>query len=145
MHSARSRREQELRQLVLEGVPLRTQGKSGHWTVGLLHIYTAAGRWFSEKTGRRGRLNGQPMRRMIEIECGDTTLADDPPMESGCPTPSALRRGRQLCPKAAQETKRMTILYQQYEAFMTYAAKHTARYESFMRDARSARCKYKEI
>jgi hypothetical protein len=53
MHSAQARREQQLRQLVAEGVPLRTLGKSGHWIIGSLHIYTASGRWFSEATGQR--------------------------------------------------------------------------------------------
>ncbi|MBV8072919.1 MAG: hypothetical protein JO270_23655 [Acidobacteriaceae bacterium] len=69
MHNAKIRREKELRQLASEGVPLRRLGKSGHWIVGSsLHIYTAAGRWFSEDTGRRGRLNGRPMRRIIDTE-----------------------------------------------------------------------------
>jgi hypothetical protein len=58
MHPAQARREQQLRQLVVEGVPLRTLGKSGHWILGPLHIYTASGRWLSAATGRRGRLNG---------------------------------------------------------------------------------------
>ena len=145
MHVAQARREQELRQLVLEGVPLRTQGKSGHWTIGPLHIYTAAGRWLSEKTGRRGRLNGEPIRRMIEAECGDATPADNQPLKSGSLAPSEFRRGRQLCPEAAQETRRMAILYQEYEAFMTRGAKHTARYDRFMHDIWSARRNNEEM
>jgi hypothetical protein len=43
MHTAQARREQELRQLVADGVPLRILGKSGHWIIGPLHIYTAVG------------------------------------------------------------------------------------------------------
>lgn len=69
MQPAKLRREQELRQLVLQGVPLRALGKSGHWIVGPLHIYTGAGRWFNEQTQRRGRLNDKPMHRIIEAEC----------------------------------------------------------------------------
>jgi hypothetical protein len=68
MQAAQARREQELRQLVREGVPLRALGKSGHWTLGPLHLYTASGRWLSEETGRRGRLQSQPMSQLIEVE-----------------------------------------------------------------------------
>jgi hypothetical protein len=68
MNLAQARREQQLRQLVAEGVPLRTLGKSGHWIIGSLHIYTASGRWLSEATGRRGRLNGHPIRQIVKIE-----------------------------------------------------------------------------
>jgi hypothetical protein len=68
MNLAQARREQQLRQLVAEGVPLRTLGKSGHWIIGSLHIYTASGRWLSEATGRRGRLNGHPIRQILNIE-----------------------------------------------------------------------------
>lgn len=126
MHASQARREQELRRLVLEGVPLCTQGKSGHWTIGPLHIYTAAGRWFSEGTGRRGLLMGQSMRRLIDAEYRCSTL----------PT-SILGNGQQLCPKIAQQTRRMDSLYQQYDAFMMQAAKHTTEYERFMSNARS--------
>ena len=125
MHAAQVRREQELRRLVLEGVPLCTLGKSGHWTIGPLHIYTAAGRWFSERTGRRGLLLGQSMRRLIEAEYRCSTLST-----------SMLRHGQQLCPEAAQETRRMAALYQQYDAFMTQATKHKTEYERFMSNAR---------
>jgi hypothetical protein len=140
MQAAQERREQELRQLVLEGVPLRTQGKSGHWTLGPLHIYTAAGRWFSEQTGRRGRLNGQLMRQVIDAEYDPSMLLEDQPREFDDPSPSIVRRGQQLCPEAARETRRMTVLYHQYAAFMMRAAKHTVKYERFMRDARSTQC-----
>jgi hypothetical protein len=68
MNLAQARREQQLRQLVAEGVPLRTLGKSGHWIIGSLHIYTASGRWLSEATGKRGRLNGHPIRQIVKIE-----------------------------------------------------------------------------
>src|SRR4051794_26176082 len=68
MHPAQARREQQLRQLVAEGVPLRTLGKSGHWIIGSLHIYTASGRWFSKATGGRGRLNSHPIRQIVKIE-----------------------------------------------------------------------------
>ena len=137
MHAAQAQREQELRQLVDEGVPLRTQGKSGHWTIGPLHIYTAAGRWFSEQTGRRGRLYSQPIRGLIEAEYRSSMVPDNQPMESDRPSTSMLRRGQQLCPEAAQETRRMAVLYQKYDAFMTRAAKYTAKYDSFIHDARS--------
>lgn len=70
MHPAQARREQELRQLVVGGVPLRMLGKSGHWIIGPLHIYTASGRWVSEATGRRGRLNDHRVSRIIEMEYG---------------------------------------------------------------------------
>jgi hypothetical protein len=68
MHPAQARREQQLRQLVVEGVPLRTLGKSGHWIIGSLHIYTASGRWLSAATGKRGRLNGHPIRQIVKTE-----------------------------------------------------------------------------
>jgi hypothetical protein len=68
MHPAQARREQQLRQLVVEGVPLRVLGKSGHWIIGPLHIYTASGRWLNAATGRRGRLNDHPIRQIVEIE-----------------------------------------------------------------------------
>jgi hypothetical protein len=68
MHPAQERREQQLRQLVAEGVPLRTLGKSGHWIIGSLHIYTATGRWFSEATGERGRLYGRSLRQIVKME-----------------------------------------------------------------------------
>ncbi len=64
MLSARIRRELELHQLLSEGVPLQALGKSGHWTMGHFHIYAAAGRWFSEQTGRRGLLRKQAIRRV---------------------------------------------------------------------------------
>ena len=137
MHAAQAQREQELRQLVDEGVPLRTQGKSGHWTIGPLHIYTAAGRWFSEQTGRRGRLHRQPIRQLVEAEYRSSMAPDDQPMEFDSLSASMLRRGQQLCPEAAQKTRRMAVLYQEYDAFMTQAAKRTAKYDSFIRDARS--------
>jgi hypothetical protein len=65
MHPAQARREQQLRQLVVEGVPLRILGKSGHWIIGPLHIYTASGRWLNAATGRRGRLNSHSIRRIV--------------------------------------------------------------------------------
>ena len=68
MHPAQARREQQLRQLVAEGVPLRILGKSGHWIIGSLHIYTASGRWFSEATGQRGRLNSRSIHQIVKIE-----------------------------------------------------------------------------
>ncbi|MBV9081990.1 MAG: hypothetical protein JOZ62_04885 [Acidobacteriaceae bacterium] len=68
---SKSRREQELRQLAGDGVPLRTFGKTGHWAIGPLHIYTAAGRWLNEQTGRRGRLKRQNLRSLIEREYPD--------------------------------------------------------------------------
>jgi hypothetical protein len=85
MHPAQARREQQLRQLVLEGVPLRTLGKSGHWIIGPLHIYTASGRWLSEATGRRGRLNGHPIRQIVKIEYCRSPLRDEQPTVSGRP------------------------------------------------------------
>lgn len=68
MQAAQVRREHELQYLVLKGVPLCTLGKSGHWMLGPLHIFTAAGRWFNEETGRRGRLNSDSMSRVVERE-----------------------------------------------------------------------------
>jgi hypothetical protein len=68
MNPTQARREQQLRQLVVEGVPLHTLGKSGHWIIGSLHIYTATGRWFSEATGKRGRLSSHPIRQIVERE-----------------------------------------------------------------------------
>jgi hypothetical protein len=67
MRVAQVRREQELGQLIREGVPLRTFGKRGHWIIGPLHIYTASGRWFNENTGWRGRLRHWHMRRVLEV------------------------------------------------------------------------------
>ena len=68
MRVAQGRRERELRLLAQEGTPLRTLGKSGHWILGPLHIYTSSGRWLNEETGRRGRLKGWPMRQIVELE-----------------------------------------------------------------------------
>lgn len=69
MRVAQARREQELRQLVLEGLPLRTVGKkTGHWVFGPLHIYTYSGRWLNEETGKRGRLNGLRMRYILQLK-----------------------------------------------------------------------------
>ena len=68
MNPTQARREQQLRQLVAEGVPLHTLGKSGHWIIGSLHIYTATGRWFSGTTGKRGRLSSHPIRQIVERE-----------------------------------------------------------------------------
>ena len=68
MYSAQIRREQELKLLMIDGVPLRTFGKCGHWVLGPLHIYTGCGRWFNQRTGRRGRLKNWPMRRIVEFE-----------------------------------------------------------------------------
>jgi hypothetical protein len=86
MHFAQARREQQLRQLVAEGVPLRTLGRSGHWIIGSLHIYTASGRWLSEATGRRGRLNSHPMRQIVKIEyrCLPLRAAISPHKNVGC-------------------------------------------------------------
>ena len=68
VHVAQARREQELSQLVLTGLPLRQLDRSGHWTLGSLHIFTASGRWFNEQTGRRGRLGSDAMSRIVERE-----------------------------------------------------------------------------
>lgn len=104
MHSAQARRERELRQLVMEGVPLRTLGKSGHWILGGLHIFTQSGRWFSETTGKRGRLYGRSMRQIIDSEYP--------------------RRVEQLCPEIADNTRRMQLLYSRYDAFIRRARKY---------------------
>ena len=74
MRVAQFRREQELRQLVLLGVPLRTRGKSGHWVLGPLHIYTYAGRWLNECTGERGQRSAPVQRRVgaqVQDGCGN--------------------------------------------------------------------------
>jgi hypothetical protein len=76
MHPAQARREQQLRELVAEGVPLRTRGKSGHWIIGSLHIYTSTGRWFSEATGQRGRLNSRSIRQIVKTEYCCSPLRD---------------------------------------------------------------------
>ena len=109
MQLARARREQQLRQLASEGVPLCTFGKSGHWKVGPLHIYTAAGRWLQEETGRRGRLNSQCMSQILEREYY-----------------------AYMCPDAAARTEAMRELYHQYQDFMRQAAERTAEYTRFM-------------
>lgn len=74
MNPAQARREQQLRQLVAKGIPLRARGRSGHWILGPLHIYTASGRWLNEATARRGRLNDNSIRRIIEMEYGLESL-----------------------------------------------------------------------
>lgn len=66
--NAQARREQELCQLAMKGVPLYTLGKSGHWMLGPLHIFTASGRWLNEQTGHRGRLNSRSMKDLLESE-----------------------------------------------------------------------------
>src|SRR5690242_3257191 len=71
-NTAQARREQELCQLTLNGVPLCALVKSGHWIVGPLHFFTAAGRWFNERTGHLRRLNGQSIRAIIDCECPET-------------------------------------------------------------------------
>lgn len=78
MRVAQGRREQELCRLVREGLPLMAIGKSGHWMVGSLHIYTASGRWFNEKTGRRGRLRNRGMAQIVESECFKQLSPGDP-------------------------------------------------------------------
>src|SRR5579884_3481699 len=102
MRAAKARREQELYQLVTKGVPLCTVGKSGHWKVGALHIFTATGHWLNEQTGRRGRLNGHPMSRIVEREYF-----------------------AHLCPEAAHASLRMQALYDKYDEFMHAAARAT--------------------
>jgi hypothetical protein len=77
MHAAQARREQQLRHLVVEGVPLRTLGKSSHWIIGPLHIYTASARWLNETTGKRGRLSGHPIRQIVELEYCRSQLRDE--------------------------------------------------------------------
>ena len=134
MHSAWARREQELRELILEGVPLRTRGKAGHWILDRLHIFTASGRWLSEETGRSGRLNGHPMRAIIQREHRSIRQGEQP-LASRRLAPSTLRRGEQLCPDAAQRTRQMELLYEEYDAFMTRSAKRTRQYDRIMRDA----------
>jgi hypothetical protein len=132
MHSARARREQELRLLVLEGVPLRTLGKTGHWIVGSLHIYAASGRWFNEETGRRGRLNHLPMRRLIEREHRESAR------------PGRAVKGKKEVEMPApiiEQTLRMQALYQEYDEFMARAAVRTEAYELFMRCARAVQRK----
>ena len=113
---AQATREQELRELVGTGVPLCTVGKSGHWRVGPLHIFTRARRWFNVETGRRGRLNHQSMSQLLKLECYD-----------------------QLCPEAAKASRQMEILYRKYDQFMAGAARHTEAYEQFMRKVRAER------
>jgi hypothetical protein len=107
MNSAQARRELELNQLVSEGVPLRTLGKSGHWIIGPLHIYTATGRWFCEQTGRHGRLNGQRMRRILECEYYHVTLHREA-VEHTKPKPME----GVLSPEAIERTRRLQIRYQ---------------------------------
>ena len=71
-NTAQARREQELCQLIPDGEPLCVLAKSGHWIVGPLHLFTAAGRWFNELTGHRGRLKDQSIKGLIESECPET-------------------------------------------------------------------------
>ena len=112
-----------MRQLVLDGMPLRMLGKSGHWIIRSLHLYTASGRWFNETSGRRGRLNGSSMRSLIESQYS----ALSSPRETGC----------QLCPEAAIQNQRMQDLYERYEHFMRKANAHARDYEQFMRAAKT--------
>ena len=68
LHAAQSRREHELMQLVREGLRLRRLGKTGHWILSFLHIYTASGRWLNTKTGHHGRLGQTQIRTLVERE-----------------------------------------------------------------------------
>jgi hypothetical protein len=70
MGAAQMRREQELRQLVVDGVPLSLV-KSGHWMIGSLHLFTASGRWLNEETGGRDRLHTCSMKEIVEREYYD--------------------------------------------------------------------------
>ena len=99
---------------MFKGVPLCALGKSGHWVLGPLHIFTASGRWFNEQTGRRGRLKGQSVSRIIEHEYY-----------------------QQLCPEAAVASRHMEMMYREYDDFMARAAQKVEQYERFMRDASS--------
>ena len=68
MHTAQLRREQQLHELLMLGLPLQRWGRSGHWTIGPLHIFTGAGRWINERTGWSGRLNSRSMAWLINRE-----------------------------------------------------------------------------
>jgi hypothetical protein len=119
---AQARRERELETLAGEGVAVRTLGKTGHWQIGDLHIYTQCGRWLNTFTGRRGRLNGRSMRRLIQTEYYDVML----------------RPGQQLCPEAQFNTERIARLYEKYNENRQCYQEQTHAYEEWMRTTRAA-------
>jgi hypothetical protein len=118
---AQARRERELETLVGEGVAVRALGKTGHWQIGNLHIYTQAGRWLNTFTGRRGRLNGRSMRRLIQTEFYDVML----------------RRGEELCPDAQFNAERVAVVYEKYNEHTRRYQEQTRVYHEWMRSAKS--------
>ena len=101
MTSAQGRREQELILLAQKGVPLHALGKSGHWIIGQLHIYTAAGRWFHARTNMRGRLNHQPMEEIVQLEL-----------------PYLLKESGRLCAQSAP-SRQMNTVHEQSRDFVS--------------------------
>lgn len=65
--SAKKRREGELVELAEEGVAV-VRLTCWHSYIDGLHIWTAAGRWLDEKTGKRGRLYGTTIRGLLADE-----------------------------------------------------------------------------
>jgi hypothetical protein len=39
-----------------------------HYQAGPIHFWIATGRWMNEATNKRSRINGIPLRRLIEIK-----------------------------------------------------------------------------
>ena len=97
---------------------MRRLGKSGHWIIGSLHLYTAAGRWFDTISGCRGRLNGCSMHSLVK--------------RAWTAQPPSVEAGPRLCPEAVAKTQRMQDVYDRYETFMRFAREHARRYEQFM-------------
>lgn len=65
MNTAQKRREQELRELMKEGVLSIKKVSRWHFRVGTLHIWPASERWEDEGTGHRGRLSSRPIRQLL--------------------------------------------------------------------------------
>jgi hypothetical protein len=62
--NAQQRREEELRQLAVQGFAV-TAVSRWHYTIGDLHIWPAVGRWVNEKSGRWGKIKDIPLNRLL--------------------------------------------------------------------------------
>jgi hypothetical protein len=67
---AAERREAELEKLAAQGIRV-TRLSRWHYQVGPIHFWVATGRWTNEATNERGRINGIPLRRFVDLSPGE--------------------------------------------------------------------------
>lgn len=65
MKSAQKRREEELQELMKEGMAVRRLSR-WHFRIGTLHVWPAVGRWEDEESGHRGRLHNTSVRQILD-------------------------------------------------------------------------------